>query len=44
MNKEPSKNCPVCKQIKRHLEHDIEESEKSIKEDKELERTLGRMK
>lgn len=29
--------------IKKHLKEDIKESEKSIKEDKELQKTLGRM-
>jgi len=32
------------KNIKKHLEEDIKESKKSIEEDKELEKTLGRMK
>jgi hypothetical protein len=39
-----SEKCEECNKIKKHLEHDIKESEKSIKEDKELERTLGRMR
>lgn len=33
-----------CERIKKHLEKDIKESEKSIREDKELEKTLGRMR
>lgn len=36
--------CKYNKLIYKHLEKDIKESEKSIKEDKELEKTLGRMK
>jgi hypothetical protein len=32
------------KEIIEHLRSDIKESKKSIQEDKELERTLGRMK
>jgi len=32
------------KNIKKHLENDIKEHEKSIEEDKELEKTLGKMR
>lgn len=41
-SKTSCRHCEYNKYIMKHLEEDIKESEKSIKEDKELEKTLGK--